>query len=102
MRCRFTHTVPSPSYPARRVLCSERVRDLPPAIRAGAGSPHEGIRPGDPMAPKSHVRTTRRRRNALDTAASLDVDAETLDEHLPSLVRLIEQDTFAADADPQI
>jgi hypothetical protein len=56
-----------------------------------------------PMAPNSHiVRTTRRRLHALDAAASLDVDAGTLDEHLPSLARLIEEQTFAADADPQI
>ena len=55
------------------------------------------------MAPKSHtVRTTRRRLDALDTASSLDVDAATLDEHLPTLARLIEQQTFEADADPQI
>jgi hypothetical protein len=55
------------------------------------------------MAPRNHtVRTTRRRRDALDTATSLDVDAGTLDEHLPSLARLIEQQTFAADEDPQI
>ncbi len=35
------------SQGAHRVCASERVRDLPPA-RAGAGSPHEGIRHGDP------------------------------------------------------
>jgi hypothetical protein len=40
--------------------------------------------------------------HALDNAASLDVQAGTLDEHLPSLAQLIEQDTFTADAGPQI
>jgi hypothetical protein len=57
------------------------------------------------MAPKSHtVRTTRRRMRALGGGSPLDidVDAGTLDEHLPALARLIEERSFAGDGDPQI
>jgi hypothetical protein len=57
------------------------------------------------MAPKTHtVRTTRRRIRALagGTPLGIDVDARTLDEHLPALARVIEERTFDGDDDPQI
>jgi hypothetical protein len=57
------------------------------------------------MAPKTHtVRTTRRRIRALGGGPpfDVDVDAGTLDEHLPALAQLIEERTFAGDDDPQI
>jgi hypothetical protein len=52
------------------------------------------------MASKnSAVRTTRRRLHAL---ADVEIAVGTLDEHLPSLVRVIEERAFATENEPQI
>ncbi len=56
-------------------------------------APEQPHRPYHPPAP---ARARHRRRRRVD----VDVDVDALDEHLPSLARLLEERAFAADDGP--